>query len=510
MKKVVKLSLLGLSLLLLVPNSPRAVKAADSLTLKVYSSEDYIYLQDENDPESAPDLIKQFEAYYLETTGKTVEVIYETYDTNETMFNEIKLGRTQYDLVCPSDYMVQRMLGADMLEEFNFNNLPNYQSYASPYLVDRLNEIEATDVNSGTKKNVGNYMVGYMWGTLGFLYNPTFEKFATSGLDADAVHEEMNLWSSIWDAKYKNTFQVKDSMRDTFSLGVMKVFESELIELQNEYKNGEINEVIYNHELTKIFNRSDDETIDLVLNALLELKKNWYGMEVDTGKSDILKGMVGINLAWSGDAVYSMELGVEEGLELYYKVPDNGGNIWFDGWAMPKGANKELAEAFVDFVSAPVSAALNMNYIGYTPFIAGDNILSLTREWYDARYDEETGTIDTTMDTTDLYAFNLDYFFNGTLATYPEDATSYVVYSEEINRGLSAQFPTAEEMTHLAVMADYGPQNDAILKMWEKIKSNNIELWMVITFSALGVAIAGVLIIVLVRRKGSKNRKKHS
>ena len=111
-----------------------------------------------------------------------------------------------------------------------------------------------------------------------------------------------------------------------------------------------------------------------------------FGLEVDSGKQDIVTGKIGINFAWSGDAVYSMEQAEEEKeLELYYSIPNTGSNIWMDAWCMPKSdqrsqAQRELAELFLDFLSIPEYTAQNMSYTGYTPFTAGNEILDLTRE----------------------------------------------------------------------------------------------------------------------------------
>ena len=125
--------------------------------------------------------------------------------------------------------------------------------------------------------------------------------------------------------------------------------------------------------------------------TLLRLKENIFGFEVDSGKEDIVKGMIGINLVWSGDAVYATDTAEDPEANnpqtLYYSIPKTGGNIWFDGWVMPKSSSlhKEEAQEFVDFLSLPEVAAMGMDTIGYTSFIAGDTILDLIRQWYDPR-----------------------------------------------------------------------------------------------------------------------------
>jgi spermidine/putrescine-binding protein len=118
--------------------------------------------------------------------------------------------------------------------------------------------------------------------------------------------------------------------------------------------------------------------VDAVQAALIQLKSDSFGLEVDSGKTDIISGdKSGIDTAWSGDAVTSLNNADELGNTLYYSIPKTGGNIWFDAWVLIKrdGLEQEYAQKFIDFISRPDIAAANMDYIGYTSFIAGDDIL---------------------------------------------------------------------------------------------------------------------------------------
>ena len=131
-------------------------------------------------------------------------------------------------------------------------------------------------------------------------------------------------------------------------------------------------------------NNENNQKIEKVKNELLILlKDNIFGFEVDSGKNDIITGKIKINTAWRSDAVYSMKTALEEyGKILEYKVPLD--DIWYDGWVTPKGANKELAYLFLDCLSFPDIASTNMDYIGYTPFIVGDDIYNLASSNYGA------------------------------------------------------------------------------------------------------------------------------
>ena len=130
-------------------------------TLKVYNWADYI---DE-------DVLTEFQEWYKEQTGEDVEVIYQLFDINEIMLAKIERGKEDFDVVCPSEYIIERMLRNDLLLPIdkNFGNTPNYiDSNISPYIIDRFNMID------GSGKNANDYAVGYMWGTTGLLYNTKY------------------------------------------------------------------------------------------------------------------------------------------------------------------------------------------------------------------------------------------------------------------------------------------------------------------------------------------------
>ena len=365
-------------------------KSSDSSahTIRILNLEDYIYI---NDPESGyeeEDLVDQFEEYANELFGyDDVHVVYDTSDTNESEYNDLLTGRINYDLVCTSDYMLQKFVREDLVVPLDKDALENYNKYASKTIKQRLDEIS---IQKGDETvYLEDYAVGYMWGTLGLLINPEF-----NDLDFDTTISDAQSWDILWNEDYKNTASIKNSMRDTYAVALMHGYNEELEALKLKYQEDEDAEA-YNAELSRIFNLTDEDTRKMVKDQLNELKGNIFGMEVDSGKQDIVTGKIGLNLAWSGDAVYSMDQAenpelVSNPFELYYAVPENGSNIWFDGWAIPKNDKRseetfELAMAFLDYLSDPEIAAKNMDYTGYTSFIGGDSILELVREWYDVR-----------------------------------------------------------------------------------------------------------------------------
>ena len=475
------------SALLLAACSGEGPIEGGSQILRILNWEDYIYLNDPENGYDAKDLVDQFEDYIFETEGTEVTVVYDTFDTNETMLNSLQTGKSVYDLVCPSDYMIQKMISNDMLEPLDdvATYVPNYEEYASPYLKDIFENLEATNKVTNTTHSISEFAVGYMWGTFGILYNPTYTTYADRLMTPESVITDMNDWNSLWDSDYKDTISVKDSMRDTYSVGVMKVFDEEIRDLQDLYLDeakATYDPVAYNAQLTDIFNRSDADTVAAVKEELLALKENIYGFENDSGKQDIVTGKIGINLAWSGDAVYAMDQAEEEiDTALYYSIPETGGNVWFDGWVMPKSPslNKELAQKFLNFVSDPVNAAQNMDYIGYSPFIGGEDINALVHEWYDVRGEDWETPL---ADPENYVAYDLAYFFGDTVSS---EAVIYIE-EESIGRQLYAQYPNSELIPRLSIMRDFGDNNRYVLAMWEEFKSSTLPGW------AIAVIVIGV------------------
>lgn len=399
-------------------------------TLRILNSEDYIYLHDDSDPNSAPDMIEQFKQYIKENYPeyKNVEVVYDTSDTNETIYSELATGKSNYDLMNVSDYMAEKIISSKYAVPLDKTKIPNYLTYASEEIRGRLDNLTATQkvFDSTLKKYVDkvvrleDYTVGYMWGTLGILFNPDF----ISSVPNYETIDDFASYDALWNSKYKGTISIKNSMRDTYAVGLLHTFEKEFKEIQDEYIASGKTEAaleIYQQKYATLFNRCDQECVNKVQQSLEVLKKNIFGLEVDSGKQDIVTGKIGVDVAWSGDAVYSMDLAEDNTRtgtmrELCYSVPELGSNLWFDTWIMPNCSRSteqnELAHLFLDFICDPANAAQNMNYTGYTSFIAGDDVRDLVRSWYDVRY-EEVYYLD---DEENEYVI-----YHGSKAIYPED-----------------------------------------------------------------------------------------
>ncbi len=540
-------------------------RSSEPVVLNVYNWEDYIQddedLNGDNDTndEGEQGLITLFEQAMLEE-GINVHVNYSAFDTNETMLAELKTGKAEYDIICPSDYVIQKMIADDLVQPFPEDSTPNYDKYVSPFVRSKIESIEVED-EDGNIVNVNDYARGYMWGTLGLLYNPGFSGIVERGIDENKMREDLSDWTSLWSEDYRNLLAIKDSMRDTYAVGIMKTYDQDFeldgkqyegfSTLKEKYENGTYDADTYNELVSQLFNMHDQETFDRVEKDLQALKENAFGFEVDSGKTDMARGMYfAINVAWSGDAAFAMDLADEnnalhedeEGFvptTLKYLLPDAGANIWFDGWVIPKNAkNPELAAKFVDFLSRPDNAAVNMNYIGYTPVIAGQEILDLVRSWYDIRY-WDTGELDpsaldglTMVDPKAVYALSeeekaesyylkdISYFFEGTLGEGVDASKEAIFYlpATEKDRQFDTQYPDSSVLPRLAVMADFGAQQNAsLLMMWEAVKNTSLPLWSyivillaVVLLVALAIGLKVERRQVLKRRRQRKEQRLHS
>lgn len=485
--------------------------------LRIRNCEDYIYENDPDDPESLEDLVDQFSAYMHDTYGRNVKVVYSTYDTNEKLYNDLKIGKSDYDLIVPSDYMIQKLIANNLLEKFDYATpemaMPNVSDYLSPYI---SNVFESIEASNGEK--VSDYAVPYMWGTVGLVYSPEF--YLNRGMEEDAIYDAFSSYDVLYDPAFKNTISIKDSVRDLYAIGVVHFPEhkEEIASLQEKLNNAEITSEEYQEKIVELFNRCDDATLEKVQEDLIEMKNNSFGFEVDQGKNDMINGTIGADIAWSGDAVFAIDEADKKGVSLKFSIPteNTASNIWFDGLCMPKSdsLNKELAQKFVDFLYDPEIACMNMDYIGYTCGAACDEILNLMYDYYDIRGVDEDGVRITDVDPDwiegeDYVLYDLRYFFEGTIQNI-DDALLYAD-PECADAGLRAQYPEASQLDYLAIMKDFGERNSAVMLMWERVKTSPIPVFVVVILAIeLSILIGGVLFFVIRKSQNKKLRVRTS
>ena len=403
--------------------------------LKVYNWADYI---DE-------ELIGEFEQWYEEQTGESISIIYQTFDINETMLSKIELGHEDYDVVCPSDYIIEQMLANDLLLplERDFGDTPDYIGNVAPYIVEKFNQIE------GNGKNANDYSVGYMWGTVGLIYNPKY-----------ISEEDTKSWDVLKNPAYRGKVLMKDAFRD--------VYTSLLIALNKEAIDaGE-------KDLSTITFDTSDESIKLVEDYLNSFKESVCGWEADFGKEQMTKELAWINLSWSGDAQWAIDEAAEIGMDLRYAIPETGSSVWFDGWVIPKYArNVKAARYFINFMCKPENALRNMDMTGYVSAIGGSEILEAISD------SEEYDPIDAS------------YFFG------PE------ADSVCINQ---VMYPDKKIIERCGMMHDRGTEE--LLKMWSRVKGDSASAW---TYILICLVLGGLITAVIIKyTKKARRRKRYS
>ena len=416
MKRILNIGMLLAVLIGLTPTND--AKAADrEHTLKVYNWADYI---DES-------LLDEFEEWYKEQTGEEVEIIYQLFDINEVMLAKLEKGHEDFDVVCPSEYIIDRMLANDMLLPINrdFGTTPDYTQLVSPFFVEQLAKFD----QSGKRAN--DYAVGYMWGTTGILYNP---KYITD--------EEVDSWGIIWDERLESKVLMKDAYRDIYGCMIMYARYQELLD-------GKVTR-------QQLMNDTSDEAIAAVEELLKSAKRNIAGWEVDFGKEMMTKEKAYINVSWSGDAVWAIEEADAIDMELRYHVPREGSNVWFDGWVIPKYAvNTKAAAYFINFMCMPENALRNMDEIGYVSVVASAEIL-------EAKIDSTLG-----------YYSDLTYFFGEGADSVPVD---------------NIQYPDRAVIERAALMRDCGNRTKSMIEMWSRVKGDNLDAWVYIV---IGITFGG-------------------
>lgn len=272
----------------------------DRITINVYNWGDYI---DE-------DVIRDFEDKY------DIRVNYDQFATNEEMYVKIKSGSSKYDVLFPSDYMIERMIEEDLLQRIDMDNIPNYK-----YIKPQFKDLDFDPNNE--------YSIPYFWGTMGILYNKTM------------VDEEVDSWSILWDEKYEDEIFMLDSQRDSIGITLKML----------------------NYSLNTV----DEEELEEAKDALIAQRPLVLAYVIDEVTDKMVAGEGALAVVWSGDAVAAMK----QNPDLDYVIPKEGSNLWFDSMVIPKNSeHKDEAELFINYMCETDIAYKNTDYVGYsTPHI---------------------------------------------------------------------------------------------------------------------------------------------
>ena len=272
---------------------------------------------------------------FTKETG--IKVVYSDYANNEEMYASVEPGNVKYDILFPSDYMIEKMINRDMLQKIDFSKLSNYENIDKQFLnlpYDANNE----------------YSVPYMWGTVGIVYNKTM------------VEEPVDSWDILWDSKYKGQIFMYDSERDSIMVALKKLGYS--------------------------MNTRDEKELEEAKQLLIEQAPLVLAYVGDEGKNKMVNGEAALMIAWAGDATVM----VAENPDLAYVLPKEGTNYFVDGIVIPKNAdNIEQAYQYINFLCRPDIAAMNAEYIGYsTPISAARELLPGEIKNSDVAYPDET------------------------------------------------------------------------------------------------------------------------
>ena len=251
----------------------------------------------------------------------SIKVVYDMFETNEEMYPVIEAGGVNYDVICPSDYMIQKMIENDLLAELNFDNIPNISEIDSEF----MERSKAFDPEN-------KYSVPYTWGTVGILYNTCMV----------APEDVPTKWADLWDEKFKGEILMQDSVRDAFMVALKSLGYS--------------------------MNTTNESELQEAKDLLISQKPLIQAYVVDQVRDKMIGGEAAIGVIYSGEMLYIQDEVASLGLDydLEYVLPEEGTNVWIDSWVIPKNAkNKENAEKWIDFLCRPDIAKMNFEYITY-------------------------------------------------------------------------------------------------------------------------------------------------
>ena len=246
------------------------------------------------------------------TAETGIEVVYDTYESNEAMYGVLKNDGASYDVIIPSDYMVSRMIEEDMLQPINFDNVPNF--------ADVDPELKNPDYDP---ENL--YSVPYMWGLLGIIYNTTM------------VEETHTSWETMFDERYADNIFMFNNSRDAIGIALKYLGYS--------------------------YNTTDPAQITEAVDLLIQQKPlvNSYGMDDIFEKMQ--SGAVAIGAYYYGDFLTMQEVNPD----LAFCLPEEGTNLYVDAMCIPKNAeNKENAEIFINYMCSTAAGLKNCEEIWYS------------------------------------------------------------------------------------------------------------------------------------------------
>lgn len=298
----------------------------EQITLNVYNWGEYI----SDGSEGTLNVNAEFERYCAEL-GYNVKVNYSVYASNEDMYNKLSSGATSYDVIIPSDYMIERLISNGLLEKLNFDNIPNFKYIDEAYVCPAYDP-----------ENL--YSVPYTYGIVGVIYN-------TAHVD----EEDVGTWELMWNEKYAGKILQYNNSRDAFGTAMYK--------------------------LGIDVNTTSEEDWSAALEELKKQKPLIQSYVMDEIYNKMKGESAYISSYYAGD--FLTMYADNESLAFYY--PEEGTNIFTDAMCIPTcSKNKEIAEMYINFMLSRDVAIANAEYIGY----ASPNTLVYTDPEYIADMEE--------------------------------------------------------------------------------------------------------------------------
>ena len=453
------------------------------------------------------EILDGFEDWYLEATGKNITVVKKEFDTNETMYTMVATKHQDYDVICPSDYMAERMKNEGLLvkldnkimhegyEDINGNVYPSVEDMIGGYNEDTdtyenedlLNIVKLFDPNL-------DYVSPYMWGTMGILYYYDGEE------DVETADKEKSTWNSLFDVDSQKIY-MKDSERDTYTVALFRYYYDELYKASQDktmdendpenlgfthFENQEYQDLLF-----EIFNKGTNfnDKLAYAKQTLQQQKPFVYDYETDEGKDDLLtsKGEEGYyGMFWSCDAGYIIaDYSGDEPVynsNFRYIVPEEGSNVWVDCFCISKYAgNKSAAQLFILYMTDPEVAFECMDYTGCT-----SAVYQTTLDYFEYLYPTVLTTA-VEVDGESYGPYSLEEFLeldDETLEILGNEDYDDVFLQEDDSfkaMYLSLMFPNlnidvgdyhfASPLPRCGVMRDLGAKaSDDLLIMWAKLR----------------------------------------
>jgi spermidine/putrescine transport system substrate-binding protein len=484
--------------------------------LKVMNWADYI---DES-------LNDKFELYYKQQTGKTIHVNYQTVESPQIMMTKIESGKEDWDLACPSESIAERMLknGSLLPIDVNAAHMSNYQKYVSPYMKKAFSDMESSASPDPSKR----YSVGYMWGTFGIMYN--------KDLVSQKINlEDLNSWDVMWNKDFSSSILMKNGIREILPIALIHIYKNELLaakaqsyEAYREYLDNLLN-----------LNINTNEKIQKVEETLKQQKKEAKILyETDDGKDGMVNGKYALDQAWNGDAVWAILNAADNNVNLDFLIPEEGSNIWYDAWVIPKYAkNKKAAEMYIDFLCDPSNATVNMDFIGYTSTVKSAEVIEWSfknylldgvladennaelislyenqdpsfydkyHEWYLDWYENE---YDNWYAENNGEGLDLTYFYNDE-GVIGDQILEYEGRHYHTNKILanSIQYPPLSDINKCAVMKGFSDNIDELNDMWIRVKGQTAPAYVLVTLLFLLTGTAAAVIFYLSKKAEEKKK----